>query len=362
MKAKNGGAALLLGAMSFAASMTVMAGSIESDPIDFQSDPIDFQPDYILKVCTEPVSTGSTRYVANSVSPAFGLKNYLQNRDKHYVDLAAIKITLLEGTKHGEIVSGIADYARSSYLYNPTEGYAGKDKATFMAEFEGKRYKIIVELHVFDVAPSENNSDTNSCPPPKLIKVNGKPVSGSSDYNLDNITITFTDLPSGALGQTTGSTITLDTAAAGNGWFIDTTPSDNSEYLPTSNPFEWVAKAGSAAAGKMDMLSVLLHEYGHALGIDHNPNAHDYMGTTLTTGVRRLPTADEMVLMQQLIAQAKTELTGSVGAALAANDDELFAAKAAPTTPSNVPFPTLPLGGMGIAFAEDCYNATAMMT
>jgi hypothetical protein len=27
-----------------------------------------------------------------------------------------------------------------------------------------------------------------------------------------------------------------------------------------------VAKAGSAAAGKMDMLSVLLYKYGHALG------------------------------------------------------------------------------------------------
>jgi hypothetical protein len=29
-----------------------------------------------------------------------------------------------------------------------------------------------------------------------------------------------------------------------------------------------MAKAGSAAAGKMDMLSVLLHEYGHALILD----------------------------------------------------------------------------------------------
>jgi hypothetical protein len=74
------------------------------------------------------------------------------------------------------------------------------------------------------------------------------------------VVLNIADLAGGALGQTTGSTITLDTNAAGNGWFIDTTPADNSEYLPTSNPNEWVAKAGSAAAGKMDMLSVLLHE------------------------------------------------------------------------------------------------------
>ncbi|MEQ1526305.1 MAG: matrixin family metalloprotease, partial [Gallionella sp.] len=97
---------------------------------------------------------------------------------------------------------------------------------------------------------------------------------------------------------------------------------------------EWVAKAGSAAAGKMDMLTVLLHEYGHALGIDHNPDAHDYMGTTLTAGVRRLPTADELALMGQLIAQAKSGLASS-------------------NTQDNVPnpFPSLPLGGMSLAFA-----------
>ena len=53
------------------------------------------------------------------------------------------------------------------------------------------------------------------------------------------------------------------------------------------------------------MLSVLLHEYGHAMGIEHSADNHDYMATTLTPGVRRLPSADELALMQNLIAQAK---------------------------------------------------------
>jgi hypothetical protein len=99
----------------------------------------------------------------------------------------------------------------------------------------------------------------------------------------------------------------------------------------------------------MDMLSVLLHEYGHALGIDHSADGHDYMGTTLTAGVRRLPTADEMALMQQLIAQAKSDTFG------VQRQDAAFASDGSvvPLHSNNAPnpFPTLPLGGMGIAFA-----------
>jgi len=199
-----------------------------------------------------------------------------------------------------------------------------------------------------------------SCPPPQLIKVNGKPVSGSSGYDLNatanitaldgssiaqtiigisGITLNIADLPGGAVGQTVGTNITLDDNAAGNGWFIDTTPWDNSEFLPTSNPNEWVAKAGSDAAGKMDMLSVLLHEYGHALGIEHSADSGDYMGTTLTVGVRRLPSATELALMQQLITQAK---------------DGLASATALPNNTQDnapAPFPTLPISLGGLAFA-----------
>jgi predicted Zn-dependent protease len=51
----------------------------------------------------------------------------------------------------------------------------------------------------------------------------------------------------------------------------------------------WKAKAGSAAYGKMDMISVLLHVYGHALGIEHSTNPNDFMGTTLMAGEHPRP-------------------------------------------------------------------------
>jgi len=234
--------------------------------------PATLQPDYMLKLCAEIESTGNPRSAGRAVDPAQGLAIYLQNRDHRVIELAtmaSIKPILLEGTAHGTITSGISNYGRTTYHYDPIPNYTGNDRAVFLAEFEGKVYKIVVNLVV---SPTVGESplmegEEPVCPPPQLIKVNGKPVSSSLEfgpgYSLDSLSVTFADLTGGAVGQTIGegvnANITLDTNAAGHNWYIDTTPWDNSEYLPTSNPYEWVAKAGTAAYGKMDMLSVLLH-------------------------------------------------------------------------------------------------------
>ena len=278
------------------------------------------QTDYIFATCKETESTGDPSSAMRTVDPAGMLKVYLQAKEGRRIESSAVRnIAILQNTTHGKISSVIDNTGRPWYAYDPTPDYIGNDKAVFQAEFEGKVYKIVLELHVF-IGVDENNP---TCPEPTLIKVNGKPVSGAlgSDINVSvmdsltidasAITVTFADLAGGAVGQAVGNTITLDTNAAGHNWFIDTTLWDNSEYLATSNPYEWVAKEGTAAYGKMDMLSVLLHEYGHALGIDHSADNHDYMSTTLIPGVRRMPSADELALMQQLVAQAKGEMVAA---------------------------------------------------
>jgi hypothetical protein len=209
------------------------------------------QPDFILKECQETESTGDSRSAMRAVSPASMLIVYFQqHKGAGFIEDAAIKnITLLKGTKHGNIYSSITNYGRTVFHYDSEYEYVGNDRAVFMAEYQGVRYKIVVDLHVFKTV-SENDPSATSCPPPKLIKVN-KPASGNSGYDLNSISVTLGGLEGGALGQTDFSGITLDTNAAGYNWFIDTTPADNSEFLPTSNPNEWIAKAGSATYGRM---------------------------------------------------------------------------------------------------------------
>jgi VCBS repeat-containing protein len=285
------------------------------------------------------------------------------------------KMTLLQAPKHGELMLWAG---RQTGRYLSTDyTYEGLDSATVLVDVSGYKVKVIYRFVLMKNVPGssdqgEATDDRNICPNGAVWKISTTPdANGNSTVNsvehltsdtntliadlaasasslgstvLGNlagetagVTVNLADLQGAAIGQTVGSTITLDTSASGYGWFIDSTPADNSEFLPTSNPNEWVAKAGSAAAGKMDMLSVLLHEYGHALGINHSADPNDYMGTTLTAGVRRLPSAEEMALMQQLVAQAKSTLTPT----------PLPLAGEGQNAPA---FPTLPLGTSFIGF------------
>ena len=151
------------------------------------------QPDYLLNVCSETESTGDPMSAMRGVDPAYGLKNYIQNQIHHYVDIATIKnITLLEGTTKGKLNAKTSDSGRVYFMYDPEPGYVGNDKAVFMTEFEGKRYKIVVELHVFVMV---NEKLPSSCPPPHLIKVNGKPVSSSSSYYMNLISVSYQPNP-----------------------------------------------------------------------------------------------------------------------------------------------------------------------
>ena len=84
--------------------------------------------------------------------------------------------------------------------------------------------------------------------------------------SLDGVEVSIVDLPGLELAAYDNGRIFIDVDAAGHGWFIDRTPGDDREY--TGGGEVLVAPHG-AASGRMDLLSVLEHELGHAAGLDH---------------------------------------------------------------------------------------------
>ncbi|MEZ6120091.1 MAG: hypothetical protein R3C28_26460 [Pirellulaceae bacterium] len=103
---------------------------------------------------------------------------------------------------------------------------------------------------------------------------------------LDHVEWEIQDLPGLVLGEANGQRIALDTNASGFGWFIDSTPRQNDEFLVDGSTL--VARPGTDATGRMDLLSVITHELGHVLGFQHNDHDSDrVMAESLAPGVRK---------------------------------------------------------------------------
>jgi VCBS repeat-containing protein len=94
--------------------------------------------------------------------------------------------------------------------------------------------------------------------------------------------------------ETTPAHITVDASAAGHGWYIDPTPSDNSEFTNALNAAgtDLLTDTSNAAAGHMDLLTAVTHELGHVLGLADTTAAadvNDLMYINLVDGERKLP-------------------------------------------------------------------------
>ncbi len=128
---------------------------------------------------------------------------------------------------------------------------------------------------------------------------------------LNSLTIDIGNLPVGVAAETVGSQITLSANGAGWGWFVDPNPTSEADFTATSDPNEFTANAGSPAAGKLDLLTVLIHEMGHVLGLGDVSDNADTMAQFLAPGTRRLPSADDIAQMLATVSQT-LDYTGSV--------------------------------------------------
>ena len=216
----------------------------------------------------------------NGLSPVLAVKSYIWKQEHILIDKADLKdakVSILQKPKHGVL----KDEGSGYYGYNPSNlDYRGPDRATVLVEVAGRKVKVKYFFKVMQSVPGGTEGYKKYCPKGEVWKIslnpddpNGSFFTFEQNYSIQNTLssfqpeIVFADLPGNAVGQTIGNTITLDINAAGHGWFIDPTPGVNEEYVATSNPNEWVARVGSEASGKMDLLTVLTHEAGHVLGL-----------------------------------------------------------------------------------------------
>jgi hypothetical protein len=341
------------------------------------------QPGDVTATRTQGVCYPASISGQDTLSPIASAQTYLFSFDPQISVTGSATVTILQQPKHG-ILRLLTEADRGTLFdssaspVNPADGdYAfflengyTKDSATFLVDFggglkvkvvyffqqhegplgntgwedlcakTGTMWKISSTLDAngtstvtaVDYLPSLATATTPVTNTATLTSILGASLASSLDANTSGVTLTIANLPNAAVGQTVGTAITLDTNAAGYGWFVDPNPAANTDFLPTSNPNVWIAAPGSAAAGKMDMLSVLLHEYGHALGLDHSANPNDFMAPDLQPGERRLPSAAELAMMSQLAAQLNS------GNATAAVTDTT------PLAPTSPLAPALPIG------------------
>ena len=109
---------------------------------------------------------------------------------------------------------------------------------------------------------------------------------------LNSLTFNVADLAGSQLGRASGTTITLNTTAAGHTWFVDSTPLNDAEF--SGNGSELNAVANGAAAGKVDAMSAIMHEIGHMLGYEDALGSGEggpLMDGFLNAGERLLPIA-----------------------------------------------------------------------
>ena len=109
---------------------------------------------------------------------------------------------------------------------------------------------------------------------PVVAQAQAEWLAADAGADLSGVTVTIADLPGALLALTDGRTITVDATAAGSGWSVSY-PDD--------------------PAARMDLRTVVLHELGHVLGLDHADEG--LMAETLAVGqIQRVPVASQQTL------------------------------------------------------------------
>ena len=137
--------------------------------------------DYLLKSCKEMPSGLSVGSVISMIGPSYVLSEHFRVYKGRDIDQRLIKETLIEKPKHGEIklIYESEHNSLGSLHYIPFKlgdrngnvGYEGKDRAVYLLEFAGKRYKLILNLIVTESGDLTDVGVPSRCHATKLIKL-----------------------------------------------------------------------------------------------------------------------------------------------------------------------------------------------
>ena len=157
---------------------------------------------------------------------------------------------------------------------------------------------------------------------------------------LDEASFEIVDLPGSLLGLVDGNTVYIDATAAGHGWFVDPSPDESSEFGAAIDGV-MTADADSEALGRIDLLSVLLHETGHLLGLEHDSGS--IMTASLDSGTRLID-ADTTATDTQLADAALSLLLQADSYLLIDSDSDDESGNVAPPDSNSDPFTPAPPG------------------
>lgn len=113
---------------------------------------------------------------------------------------------------------------------------------------------------------------------------------------LRSLRFEVADLPGWYLGEAAGIRIRLDADAGGNGWFADASEGSDAHFANVVSVSRHYTDPVGAPAGCVDLLTAIMHEMGHALGLDDTylpRDRDDLMFGHLSTGERRFPVAGQ---------------------------------------------------------------------